>query len=361
MGIILLQRGQLTQALACFEQWLQIGTAMGDRRAISRVMGRMGVAYFHLADKPRALACFEQQLQLAIKLDDRLSMGNALGNLANMYQVEQFDYARAWDYRQQEIQLWSEIGYSRGLTWAVGNLTELYLDLGQYTYVLACGQRHLQLCIDFGERLGITLALGRMARALAHQSQYQAAERLLRQELALGRALRIPYYLCYALGNGAELFFQQQRYAEARQLNDEALGLAREAKRTEVEFSALVLSIRLRLALHEIDLSAATRELEALRLEWSAEHEQAALHYELWRLQPDSALSRHHTAAAELYDTLYRRTRWIDYRRRYEALTGEALPDLPPLPAPPRIAAADPVDLEALLARVDRIIAELAA
>jgi tetratricopeptide (TPR) repeat protein len=362
MGTVLLQHGQLTQALACFEQWLQIGNAMGDRRAVSRAMGRMGVAYIHLADNPRALSCFEQQLQIAIELGDRLSVGNALGNLANIYQVELFDYARAWDYRQQEIQLWSEIGYSRGMTWAIGNLTELYLDLGEYASVLACGRRHLQLCIDFGERLGITLALGRMARAFTSQGQYQEAERLLQQELALGWKLRIPYYLCYALGKGAELYFQQQRYAEARQLNDEALDLAREAKRTQVEFSALVLSIRLRLALDEIDVSTAIRQLEALRVEWSAEPEQAALHYELWRLQPDPVLSRRHAAAAvELYHTLYRGTRWTDDRRRYEELTGEALPALPPLPAPPQIVTASPVDLDALLAQVDKIIAELAA
>src|SRR6266487_5057013 len=68
MGTVLLQHGQLTQALACFEQWLQIGNAMGDRRAVSRAMGRMGIAYIHLADNPRALSCFEQQLQIAIEL-----------------------------------------------------------------------------------------------------------------------------------------------------------------------------------------------------------------------------------------------------------------------------------------------------
>jgi DNA-binding SARP family transcriptional activator len=362
MGMILLQRGQLTQALACFEQWLQIANAMGDRRAVSRAMGRLGVAYVHLADSPQALVCFEEQLQIASELGDRLSLGNALGNLANIYHVELFDNARAWDYRQQEIQVWSEIGFLRGLTWAVGNLTELYLDLGEYAFVLACGQRHLQLCIDIGERLGITLALGRMARAFADQRHYQEAERLLRQELALGRMLHIPYYLCYALGNGAEIYFQQQRYAEARQLNDEALDLAREAKRTQVEFSALVVRIRLRLALHEIDVATAIHELEALRLEWSAEPEQAALHYELWRLYPDPTLSHCHAGAAiQLYHRLYQQTHWINDRRRYEELTGKALPSLPPLPAPPSVAQTNPVDLEALLAQVDRIIIELAA
>jgi DNA-binding SARP family transcriptional activator len=361
MGMVLLQRGQLTQALACFERWLQIGNTIGDRRAVARAMGRMGVAHIYLADNPQALACFEQQLQIASELGDRLSVGNALGNLANIYQVELFDYARAWDYRQQEIQVWSEIGFSRGMTWAVGNLTELYLDLGEYASVLACGRRHLQLCIDFGERLGITLALGRMAQAFARQGQYHEAERLLRQELALGRKLRIPYYLCYALGKGAELYVQQQRFTEARPLNDEALDLAREAKRAQVEFSALVLSIRLRLALHEIDVFTAVRELEALRAEWSAEHEQAALQYELWRLQPDPVLSRRHAvAAAALYHTLSRRTHWTDHRRHYEELSGETLPALDPLPAPPPIVTARPVDLEALLAQVDRIITELA-
>lgn len=360
--MILLQRGQLIQALACFEQWLQIGQAIGDRRAISRALGRMGVAYIHLADSQRALGCFEQQLQIGSELGDRLTVGNALGNLANVYQVELFDYRRAWDYRQQEIEVWSEIGFSRGLTWAVGNLTELYLDLGEYASVLACGQRHLQLCVEMGERLGISLALGRMARAFTEQRRYEEAERLLRQELELGRILHIPYYLCYALANGAEWYFQQHHYAEARQLNDEALELARQAKRTQVEFSALVLSTRLRLALHEIDAARATSELEALRVEWSAEPEQAALHYELWRLHPDPALAhRHASAAIPLYHRLYHRTHWINDRRRYEELTGEALSDPPTLPAPPLVAQADRVDLDALLAQVDKIIAELAA
>jgi DNA-binding SARP family transcriptional activator len=362
MGTVLLQHGQLTQALACFEHWLQVATTLGDRRAVSRAMGRLGLAYVHLADDPRALDCFEQQLQLAIELGDRLGIGDALGNLANIYQIKLFDYSRAWDYRQQEIQLWSEIGNARGLAWAVGNLTELYLDRGQYEHVLVCGQRHLQLCVDSGERLGITLALGRLARALAQQGQAQEAERLLRRELALGRILSIPFYLCYALGRGAELYFQQQRYAQAQQLNDEALVLARAARRTEVEFSALVLSIRLRLALREIDVPTTIRELEALGAEWPDEREQASLHYELWQLQPDPARSRYYAAAAvERYHTLYRRTCWADDRQRYEELGGEALPNLPPLPAPPPIVTAHPVDFEALLAQVDKITDELKA
>ena len=96
----------------------------------------------------------------------------------------------------------------------------------------------------------------------------------------------MKHYLCYALGNAAELYVQQQRYAEARQLNDEALDLAREAKRTEVEFSALVVSIRLRLALREIELSTAILELDALQGAWSAKHEQAALHYASVQINP---------------------------------------------------------------------------
>jgi len=195
-------------------------------------------------------------------------------------------------------------------------------------------ERALELADEPKRRpsLMIKLALGRMAQAFARLGQYDEAERRPQHELALGPMLRIPYYLCYALVGGAELYFEQRRYAEARQLNDEALDLAREAKRTQVEFSALVLSIRVRLALYEIDVSTAIHELEALQVEWPAEREQAALDYELWRLQPDLALSRRHAAAVHLYHALYRRTRWIDDRRRYEELGGTALPDPAPLP-----------------------------
>jgi hypothetical protein len=57
---------------------------------------------------------------------------------------------------------------------------------------------------------------------------------------------------------------------------------------------------------------------------------QAALYYEVWRLAPEDEAAR--TAAAALYHAEYVQTGAEECRRRYQELTGEELPDPPPLP-----------------------------
>jgi DNA-binding SARP family transcriptional activator len=362
IGMIHTHHGHLSEALACFEQWRRLGADLGDRLQVAKATGRMGVVYSILADSQRAVACFEQYLHIATELGDRLSLGNALGNLANVYLVRLYDYARSWEYRQQELHVWTEISHSRGIAQAIGNLTVLYLNLGAYTHALRCSTRHLQLCLDLGERLGVRLAVARIAWVFAEQRHYQQAERWFQRAYTLGHILDIPYQFCYELVDGAKLYLRQQRYADARRLADEALAQARAARRPEIELSALVLSIRLRAALHEIDAPSAVQGLAALLTEWPAARDQAAIHYALWQVQRDPARSRRHAAVAtDLYRDLYAQTHMVECRQRYEELTGATLPDPPALPPPPALIAAHAAHPAALLAQVDQLIGELAA
>jgi len=83
------------------------------------------------------------------------------------------------------------------------------------------------------------------------------------------------------------------------------------------------------------------------------ETDQAAIHYEIWRLAPTQ--EAHHRQAAEAYRTLYEHTPNVEYKWRYETLSGERLPPPPSLPPLPPIVTQETVILEALAAQVDAL------
>jgi hypothetical protein len=110
-------------------------------------------------------------------------------------------------------------------------------------------------------------------------------------------------------------------------------------------------------ALEQLSVLEAIERLQSLLQESTNDKEQAAVHYEIWRL--DNQQEEAGQSAAELYQNLYSKTPDILYGRRYEELTGQTLPASLPLPALPEIITSPPVDLEALMRQVDHFIAQL--
>ena len=112
-------------------------------------------------------------------------------------------------------------------------------------------------------------------------------------------------------------------------------------------------------ALGQLTKAETTAEFQAMQGEVTSPAQQAALCYELWRLVPDDEEAR--AAAAALYLSQYAETGLYLYRRRYQELTGETLPDPPPLPDVSALIPVGPIDLDDLSDRLAPILAELDA
>jgi hypothetical protein len=115
--------------------------------------------------------------------------------------------------------------------------------------------------------------------------------------------------------------------------------------------------VRLQVALGQIDKIAATDKLVTLFDLFPADSEEAAIHFELWQLDKERKASRQ--AAAKLYRDLYERTPNIEYRRCYKVLTGNSLPDPPPLPRLPQVMSPQSVNLHNLLARIESLMEDV--
>ena len=101
----------------------------------------------------------------------------------------------------------------------------------------------------------------------------------------------------------------------------------------------------------------AWRELQTLLAQWPETWSQAEIYYTMWLLDPRQEEPRR--IAAEFYQDAYTNTPDMLYARRFEELTGEALPAPPPLPALPPEIPPPPADLATLLAPVEQLLAEL--
>jgi len=252
-----------------------------------------------------------------------------------------------------------EIGYQLSVSVNIGNMGTVYLEQGDDANAGACYAYNLYLSMQLGDLFGVSFALWYIAMAAMNQRRYREAGRLLARAATLARSLDIPYELSAYLLTHAELYATQENYAEAQPLNDEALKIAEEMGFDDILFKTRVLAIRLAVLLGQTLLAAGCEALEALLTPALDERQRALIHYTLAQLDPGQ--EAHRLQAVDLYRQLYVTSSEIEFKRRYQALTGETLPDPPPLPPLPEIVTRQQFDIEQLIRQADALITELEA
>jgi tetratricopeptide (TPR) repeat protein len=355
LGRLARLQGHYAEALTWLEPARAAYDLAGDQIGLSEVMGGLGAVYWCQLDYARALECFEEQLRLARSLDDRRRIGLALGSMGVVY-GEQRSYQRALASYEQRLQIDLELGDRLSLAKTIGNIGIVYQGQGEYERALMCYGRLLEVMLESGDRQGVAIALGNMIRLFTGLGRYPEAEKVSRQALALGKVINIPLYLCEYMYDTAELYARQGRHSEALAANDDALKIATRIDRADIRFSAEVAAIQFKARLGQIDQPAAVRELEALGDGRSDPRQTAAVEYAIWRVGPARHAERQN--AADLYQRLYTESPDVEYRKRYEELTGESLPVPAPLPELPDGVKLGTGEIEALLLQVDKLVAD---
>jgi hypothetical protein len=277
------------------------------------------------------------------------SLGLAYGALG--------DDPRALDWMRQALDEAALCGHTANWTGTLVTMSVLYRKQGDLGAALRLAEQGALRAAEISFWSSVAAGLGHSGYILVLQGRLDEAERRLPRAAALLERLNQRCDLCEALYFWAELLVRQQDLCRALSLAEQARAMATDVGRGEYQLAATILGIRLRLAHGQLDVAAASDELERLLPAWSQDVQQAALHYELWRLDPAREADRR--AAADLYHTVHERAPRHEFRTRYHALTGERLPDPSAPPDIMAVSARQPGDMDALLARVDRVIADL--
>lgn len=348
MGIIFWQMDEFDRALACYEEALQIERRLGNQANIAIWTANIANVYHDRRDYEKALAGYNESIRIHQQLGSKLLLGVSISNLGNTYR-DMGDYRRALECYEQALQHRHSLDDKAGVATVAVNMGKLYAKTGKYTAALLCFRQALQIDLMLDRRESIADTVGQIGKLFLAEKEYEQALDYFDLSIPLLRSVEAKYYLCEQLVAKASALFERNRYDEADVLCQEGRALATGVNQN-AHFSAQRLSIRLAVVQQRLNVLEAIKQFESLGQTATAEQEQAAVHYEIWRLDNQREDARQN--AADLYRHLYAQTPNLTYRRRYEALTGETLPDPPPLPALPDVVGSDLPDLETLMRQV---------
>ncbi len=347
------QETDYAQALQCAREHLRIMTAVGDQAGMGAALENIGVVENRQGACRAAARHLQEARDLGKATGDQRLMVHATNDLAVVH-AESGDYVEAVRALSDAAEVAARIGYQRAIGHLVGNEAELRLRQGDIGGALVCARRALRAAAELGDSVTAVSQFHRIAAALSAQGRAADAETLLRRAIGFERTHDDLFGLCDDLQTLAELCAARGDIGRAEALNREAREVARSAQNDPVRFRCDLLAGRLA-ARDGQDREAAVVALQTLLTEYSGDAEQAAVHYERWRL--DRADDESRRRAAELYARSHERAPDIEYRWRYEELTGDRLeggvPVLPPLP--PDEAGA-PFDLDELLRDFDTLV-----
>jgi tetratricopeptide (TPR) repeat protein len=163
-GLEQFRRGQFPEAIASWEQVLEIARTAGNGQGEGNVLNALGEAYRNLSQYERAIGFYEEALAIAREISDRAGEGHALGNLGIAYdslgQPE-----RAIDFYGQQLAITREIGDRVGEGRALGNI---YVSLGQFERAIDLYEQVLALFREIGDRAGEGSALGNLGVAYSN-------------------------------------------------------------------------------------------------------------------------------------------------------------------------------------------------
>jgi tetratricopeptide (TPR) repeat protein len=274
---LLSSQGDFPRALEHSTRALGIFEALGDRLGIIQTYNSMGLGYYNLGDFQKAEQFYLRHYRGASELEDKIETGMALGNLSNLYR-DRGQYPEALDHCRRAKEVFETAGHHHAFCIALDNMGTLHRLAGE--------------------------------AKKAGQNYDQAIE--------IARRLRINNSLSSFLQNRARLYFDMNETAQARADNREALQLAEESGREDVRFKAMLLDAVMD---WKDDSQRGILKLKELAEKTSTDEQSAEAHYQIFSLVGDQDSRRR---AEIIYQRLRQRTPKYEYETRLSELHRES-------------------------------------
>jgi DNA-binding SARP family transcriptional activator/predicted ATPase len=343
-----------TEALNCLEQALQLNKQLDNKRAQAFISGMIGNVYIYTEKYETALAYHQNVLARYQELDYAWGVGATLLNIGLLYYYLE-RYQEALTVSHEALQIFRRLGDVSSESMTLENLGTIYTAQGQYPQAQHCLEQALSLSLEIGTKLGESYVSYRLGQLCVEKGDYeqslaylhQAAElgevvgdpkhtALCRGELAIVyhrlkdfdqalayyhqaitalQSLKMQFDTAHFMVQQATLLFEQKQLDQAQALAAAGVRLAQEIARPQTIFDGQLLQAKITFAGGQEVL--ARQQLQALFSIAGNESQQAALHYELWKMNQGP---EHARLALIYYRQLVTQTTNILYRERLNEL-----------------------------------------
>lgn len=190
MGRVFSDQANYSQALACFNEALNLSELTDNDKLKSNALNGMGSVYRHLNDYPTAIDCYLQCLKIREEIEDLVGIGVVSGNLGFAYQkFDDMELAEKYLIKSLEIDkvLKDTFHY---VTSAI-NLGLLYENtdkLEKATEIYSDGIKLAQIIKD---DFGLAICLGNLGVVFSKKGDLETAVDMLNQSLILKEKINL--------------------------------------------------------------------------------------------------------------------------------------------------------------------------
>jgi tetratricopeptide (TPR) repeat protein len=192
-GVLWHEQGSYAQALAHYEQSLELRRQQGDKRGIASSLNSLGVLALDQGDYRRAAVLFEESIALKRELGDALGIAGSLNNLGMVVSALE-DYPRARALYEESLAMNRQLGFRSGVATVLANLAATTLAQHSPLHAQSLFGESLALFQELGDKEGIAECLeglAGVASALgALQEQPPACARRAARLCAAAEAVR---------------------------------------------------------------------------------------------------------------------------------------------------------------------------
>jgi DNA-binding SARP family transcriptional activator len=216
-------RGEVDQAVAISQRWLERATALGDRYAESAARLRCGIA---LVAGRRDFRRAESELMQALETFEDLHWQRGIAAVLlnqGIMENEVGDFVAAAAHTERALEIFRALDDARGIMTAIGNLSTLHTALGDGDAAARTARQSLEIARAGGTRLPEALALENLAAATAALGDTAGAVRVGHEALAIHREIGVASRSSRFMGDLALWQAQLGKLDEARALVDEML------------------------------------------------------------------------------------------------------------------------------------------
>jgi tetratricopeptide (TPR) repeat protein len=182
LAIVLAKTGKIDQAIALFQQSLELKEKIGDVQGKAATLHCLAMIYANQGEIDQAIALYQQSLELQEKIGNVQGKAATLHQLAMIY-ANQGEINQASALFQQSLEITEKIGDVQGKAATLHNLADIYANQGEVDQAIALYQQSLEIKEKIGNVQGKAATLHQLAGIYANQGEINQAIALYQQSL----------------------------------------------------------------------------------------------------------------------------------------------------------------------------------
>jgi tetratricopeptide (TPR) repeat protein len=219
--------GQNEQALALYQQSLEICRKIGDRQGEGTTLNNISLIYDAKGDYDTALGYLEKSLAIQQQIGDRPGEGATLNNISQIYHAKG-DYDTALVYLEQSLAIRQQIGDRKGEGTTLNNISLIYDAKGDYDTALGYLEQSLAIRQQIGDRMGEGVTLNNLATTAHAKGDYDTALRYLEQSLAISQQIGDRPGEGTTLNNISQIYAAKGDYDTALRYLEQSLAISQQ-------------------------------------------------------------------------------------------------------------------------------------